>query len=263
MMDLKQFMGKASPFEIVLEPGDDPRQILYARYQKGEEQVLEPLLQAHLMVPREKTVVPEVLRLAAKAPKDLNNLYRIALTMGDRGDDFQRALVFGQKFLEVYKRHDKPRELMEKMVAYWKNQPVDTTTEAFRLAHGDVACMLEAAGKADDPWLKDMWLMHAAANGSQEAFAVLAEEQMQKGNTVLALRLEHNIPGSKRFIQQELEVLVFELHAYEAAERIAWSLEDDSLSRWLRLIHYAQGTNHDIEGIEDLVDRLGSANVMN
>ena len=252
---LKKFYTAATPFEYEPEMTGDPRSVLYHRLLQGEK-VLIQLIQAHLMVPRDKTVVPEVVRLVTGLPVSLDGLYVLAVAMGDRADDYGRALRLGEKFLRVCPKTEKVYPQMEKMVAYWKTATPDETSMAYRLGHGDVKAMEQQAASTEDPWLKDMWLMHAAANGSQDSFRTLAREAMARGQRELAVRLARNLKDRQEFLPAELEIVVFQLHDYDRAEPLAWNLNSDDQSDWLRVIHYAQGKTRDIEGIEDLVGRL-------
>lgn len=250
-----KFYKAATPFEYEPEMTGDPRSVLHHRLLQGEK-VLIQLIQAHLMVPKDKTVVPEVVRLVTGLPVSLDGLYVLAVAMGDRADDYERGLRLGEKFLRVCPKNEKVYPQMEKMVAYWKSAKPDTGSMAYRLGHGDVEAMEQKAAECDDPWLKDMWLMHAAANGSQESFRTLAREALSRGQDELAVRLARNLKDRQEFLRPELEILVYKLHDYDAAEPLAWNLNSDDQSEWLRVIHYAQGKTKDIEGLEEQVARL-------
>ncbi len=97
--------------------------------------------------------------------------------------------------------------------------------------------------------------MHAAANGSQMGFCHLARRARDRGNRELEIRLARNLKDASEFRQDELEYLVFTVHDLEEADRVAWELDDDSQSEWLRLIHYEQGKTQDCEGIEELTEK--------
>lgn len=248
------FEKPAGPFAYRPVPSKDPRAVLYERWLNGED-VLDALIQAHLMVPRDKTVVPEVIRLISRQPKSVRNLYLLAVTLGDRADDYPAGLKFSEVFLKHWKTEDEVRQRMERMQAYWKDRPADTETLLYRLGHGDVKAMEAQITAGDDPWLQDLWAMHAAANGSEKAFRHLARRAREQGQTELEIRLSRNLTDRKEFIADELDWLVFTLHDLEKAEALAWSFDDETQSDWLRLIHYEQGKTHDREGIEALDER--------
>ena len=208
------------------------------------------------MVPKDKTVVPEVIRLVSQLPKSLDGLYVLAIAMGDRADDYERAAKLGEKFLRICPKTEKVYPLMEKMVDYWHQTKMDPSTFAYRLGHGDAMAMVEAANAADDKWLSELWLMHGAANGSLEARKRLANRAMERGQTELAIRLSRPLEDRQEFLIPELEILVYRLHDYNAAEQLAWMLDSDEQSNWLRIIHYAQGKTKDTVGIEHLVKCL-------
>ncbi|WP_297567118.1 hypothetical protein [uncultured Faecalibaculum sp.] len=248
------FCKPAGAFEYHPEPDQDPRTVLYDRWLKGED-VLTELIQAHLMVPKDKTVVPEIVRLVAKQPKSVRGLYILAVTLGDRADDYAMGEKFGQVFLKHWKKDDEVRSRMEKMMAFWKDRQPDTASMPWRLGHGDVQAMEEQILLQTTPWLQDMWAMHAAANGSQMGFCHLARRARDRGQTELEIRLARNLKDASEFMADELDYLVFTLHDLETAEKLAWNLNDDSQSDWLRLIHFEQGKTRDNEGIEALTEK--------
>lgn len=250
----ERFRTPAGPFEYQPVPTPDPRAKLYERYLNGEN-VLDELIQAHLMVPKNLTVVPEIVRLVAKQPKSIRGLYILAVTLGDRADDYRMGEKFGQTFLKHWPKDDQVRQRMQQMLDFWKDRQPDETSTAWKLGHGDVTAMEEQILMQENPWLQDLWAMHAAANGSQMGFCHLARRARDRGNRELEIRLARNLKDASEFRQDELEYLVFIVHDLEEADRLAWELDDDSQSEWLRLIHYEQGKTQDCEGIKELTEK--------